>query len=85
MKKEIILLDKFQLTRGFGYIFEERIPEKKLWNELFNFCKDKKYLNHIIRDEWIENKEYPQTEDVKGIKVPVGDNYIYLDIYFEDK
>lgn len=93
MKKETILLKKYKLTRGYGSS-ERDISENEIWNKILEFFTNKniKYLKHLIREEWIENKKYEpkilKKGDIgypMGLKIPVGDNYVYLDIYYENK
>ena len=93
MKKKTILLNKFKLTQGYGSC-QSDMSENEIWNKILEFSRNKniKYLKHLIREEWIENKKYEPKILKKGeigypvgLKIPVGDNYIYLDIYYELK
>lgn len=86
MKKETIILEKYEILRNYGRIGGEPNIED-IMNKIIEFSKDKNILiyKHAIRYDWQENINYESKIMGDGTKIPRGDETIYLDIYYQDK
>ncbi len=86
MKKETFEIYKYtELPSGYAHLGDNSPTDEDIMNKVIEFSKGKdiKIYKHFVRRKWVKNVNYTP-HSVDDVKLLMGDEIWYLDIYYQE-